>query len=150
MPTSFCAQPGPLLGQYEVKLAACKPDQSFVTTYSDTGKTASLTPVRTDLPPVPMVEKITWSLVSGAQLKISYDDTVPYSDPKLMLACKVDPRNLAVDEFTLKALYDTVAESGLVLPGVETSCLITSTINSQAGNYVAFVYSSIDGFRNGG
>lgn len=161
----LCTAPFGVPG-YEIHLALpCKLDQLFVVSYSDTDgrKLASVRPIRTDLPPIPMVEKITWSLsADGHQFKLVYDDTLPYGvtstgagdlAPKDMLFCKLDPRDPSAatyPDFTLRPPYNTVSSSGsgAVLPGTETSCLISSTTTVLSGKYVAYVYSAIDGWRS--
>ena len=155
----LCTEPFGVPG-YEIHLAEpCKVDQLFVVSYSDVdgNKLASVRPIRTDLPPIPMVEKITWSLADdGHQFTLVYDDTLPYGvastgpgdlAPKDMLLCELDPR-VTGSEFNLQAGFQTTATSSSVLPSGETSCLISSTTDVASGVYVAYVYSAIDGWRS--
>jgi hypothetical protein len=171
---AVCTQPNPVPGKYEIKLAECKPGQVFVVEYKDDEtkippRVASITPVRNDLPRVPMIEKITWNLPSdGHQLKLVYDDVLPYGvqvtpvpgdvTPADATTCLVDPR-VAANEFTLASAYDTYAERTAVLRPGQTSCLIKAVVSSPVpagpggvppatgGTYVAYVYSAIDGWR---
>jgi hypothetical protein len=163
----LCSAPFGVPG-YEIHLAEpCKVDQLFIVSFLNADddnpltvdKIASVQPIRTDLPPIPMVEKITWSLPGdGHQFKLVYDDTIPYGvpstgpgdlAPKDMILCELDPRATGSD-FTLSAPYNTVSASGsgAVLPGTETSCLISATTDVAAGTYEAYVYSAIDGWRS--
>jgi hypothetical protein len=156
---SICHAPQSTHPNYQIQLAEpCKPDQTFIVSYTngDGNRIASVTPVRNDLPRIPMVEKITWSLpTDGHQLTLIYDDILPYGTqstalpgdgPTDALTCKLDPR---ASEFGLNSLYDTYgAESDAVLRTGQTSCLIEATTSSADGTYVAYIYSAIDGWRS--
>jgi hypothetical protein len=152
---TICSQPSPLAGQYEVKLAHCKDGQFFTVDYSDTGqKIAAITPLRTDLGKVPMIEKITWTIPgTHKQFNIIYDDTLPYGDGDTqdIQFCLLDPRDGSPDNMTLASTpidYTTVATSNLVLPGTQTSCLLEEASKVSNGKYVAYIYSAIDGWRS--
>jgi len=152
---TICSQPSPLDGQYEVKLAHCKDGQFFTVDYSDTGqKIAAITPLRTDLGKVPMIEKITWTIPgTHKQFNIIYDDTLPYGDGDTqdIQFCLLDPRDGSPDNMTLASTpidYTTVATSNLVLPGTQTSCLLEEASKVSNGKYVAYIYSAIDGWRS--
>lgn len=151
--TSSCNAPFGIPGSYEIQFAGdppCKANE-FVLSYSDAGnKLASLRPVLTGIPPVPMVEKITWTFPGADQnpFTLIYDDTLPYGDgtPAPMKFCQLDPR-VPGQEFDLGAGYQTTDTSSSVLQAGETSCLI-QVVQIAGGKYVAFVYSSIDGWRS--
>jgi hypothetical protein len=80
---------------------------------------------------------------------VLYTDDFPFDLTKLktMQYCKLDPRDGS--EFTLQAQYQTSASKGSVLPGTETSCLI-STTESADQTFRAYVYSNLDGLRTSG
>ena len=157
------------LPSYRVLLGDDPPcTKSFLIDYSNSAseRTATLQPVGGDGTYIPMVEYIKWDLpTDGSQIELRYDDTVPYTDPKEMLQCKMDPRAnpsllgpVGGDE---SSTADLLLASGVtpdqVLPdtpagyegrdGNVTSCWILTL--SKDGEYVAYVYSSIDGFRSG-
>ena len=124
-------------------------------------------------PKVGMVEKITFPYPVNAQndVELRYDDVFPFSPNQAvaMLQCNLDPRNAnapANKDLSLLPSYDGLdaslnpyadpaaaqAEFNLVLPAGETSCYITATEQvdgSGVRQYVVYVYSSIDGFRDG-
>ena len=143
---TICQAPQSSHPNYQIQLAEpCKPGQTFIVSYTDGegNRVASVTPVRNDLPRIPMVEKITWTLPNdGHQLTLVYDDVLPYGPqvtavpgdvlPDDALTCRLDPR---VGEFGLNTLYDSYgAESDLVLRTGQTSCLIKSTHSNGDGN----------------
>jgi hypothetical protein len=150
--------------RYIVKFTyQCKDTARFLVDYSDAegNKIASVEPLDTTQPKVPVLEKIIWSLpADGHQFQLLYDDTTPYGDttptlpgdlaPKPMLDCTVEPRDAgaADPEFTLSSLYDQYSESGAVVRTGETSCLVASTISVEDGTYTAYVYSALDGWRS--
>ena len=153
VPSQLCV-PGPF-GEpgYEIQLAACKPNQSYVFNSGTTPGGKPFVSVtggdQTNTTEEPLVEKITWPYdpTQGQnQLELQYTDVFPYDLTKLktMQYCKLDPRDGS--EFTLEPPYDTIVSKGDILPGTETSCLI-STTESADGTYVAYVYSAIDGLR---
>ena len=79
---------------YIVQFATCK-ENDFVVAYSDEAgnKFASVRPVDTTKPKIPVIERITWTFTGHIQqpLKIRYDDTLPYGDvPRDMLFCRLD------------------------------------------------------------
>ena len=156
----ICLAPQSAHPNYQIQLAEpCKPGQTFLVDYVNTvgSRTASVTPVRNDLPRIPMVEKITWTLpTDGHQLKLVYDDVLPYGvnlnvlpgdGPVDALTCKLDPR-VSGSEFGLAAPYNMVTGSGDVLRTGQTSCLIKATTSTADGTYVALIYSAIDGWRS--
>ena len=120
-----------------------------------------------------MVEKITFPYPVNAQndVELRYDDVFPFSpnEAVAMLQCNLDPRNANAPtnkDLSLLPSYDGLdaslnpyadpaaaqAEFNLVLPAGETSCYITATeqvAGSGVGQFVVYVYSSIDGFRDG-
>ena len=158
--SSACSVPFPF-ERYVVKLAGgvCKDGQIFTSNYDDTGnKLAEITPVRHDLPPVPMVERILWSIPSDKhQLKIIYDDIPPYSrsEAQDMAFCKIDPRDhtLPDDGITLLPAYWPMSSQGAILPTGQTSCLIevkalVAPPSGGQSDYAFFVYSSVDGWRS--
>jgi hypothetical protein len=174
---AICSVPFSVPG-YEIHLPACKPGQSFVVAYDDGAtKLASVRPIRTDLPPVAMTEKITWTIPASSpppalplprllrQFTLLYDDTLPYGDttPTEMPYCRIDPRAVG-SEFDLKLVYQDPANAGDVIPGWpahgypsslsnpgNTSCIINEQTTVQAtsgGAYVVRIYSAIDGWRS--
>jgi hypothetical protein len=155
-----CSIPFPS-DRYLVKLAngVCKEGQIFTWNYDDTGnKLAEITPVRHDLPPVPMVEKILWSIPSDKhQLKIIYDDIPPYSRAQAqdMAFCLIDPRNhtLPDDGISLLPAYWPMTSQGSILPPGQTSCLIevkalVAPPTGGLSDYAFYIYSSVDGWRS--
>jgi len=156
-----CAKPFPF-PNYIVRLAGgvCKDDQVFLTDYSDTGnKLAVVTPVRLDLDPIPMVERITWTIPSDQrQLTLVYDDTVPYgdADKQPMRHCLIDPRDHTTqpdDGLNLQQQYWAYDPNSPILPlpddtppRPETSCLLE--VRADTNQYTFYVYSSIDGWRS--
>jgi hypothetical protein len=113
-----------------------------------------------------MVEYIQWTLPSDStQIELQYDDTLDNIAPKEMLQCKIDPRqNTSLiappdpdDGSDLKLATPLAADADVfpVAPfgydaspaGLVTSCIILDI--EKDGKYVAYVYSSIDGFRDG-
>ena len=102
----------------------CKDTRRFVVQYSDAAgnKFASVKPLDTTQPKVPVVEKIIWTFTGNAQTQnnIRYDDTVPFgqNDVKDLKYCNFDPRLPGGDGMTLDSAYDQflTGESGLVLP----------------------------------
>jgi len=148
--------------QAQLPCETTKVGQSFIYAYSDGAtKLAILQPVTTSESFVPDAEKITWSFTGNVQnpLKVVYNDTPPYTGPKRdLLYCQLDPRS-AISDLTLASPYDTYGAPGsgngsdLVLPSGETSCLISTTElvdGSGAKKFVAYVYSSLDGYRGTG
>jgi hypothetical protein len=98
----------------------------------------------------PMVEKINFpDPISNGQptyTKLLYTDTFPFvlANVKPMQYCNFDPR-VPGSEFTLQSTTG-------VLPGSETSCVISITTAAPAvaggpGTLLAYVYSAIDGLR---
>ena len=143
-------------GGYTIKLAAPKTN-TFVFTAGTTsgGPFAGVwTGDQSQSSKVPVVEKIVWAdpLVNGTPSfsGIRYTDTFPFSTSNLkpMRYCTSDPRS-AGSEFGLA----DPATSGAVLPSGETSCAISISISADTGSnakFVAYVYSSVDGFRTTG
>ena len=144
----------------------CKDTRRFDVQYSDTAgnKFASVTPLDTTQPKVPVVEKIIWTFAGNVQEQgnIRYDDAVPYDTVNApdMKYCNFDPRLPGGDGMTLAAAYDQflAGESGLVLPAGETSCLISKAAtvdppvsppaNPPTGHLLVYVYSALDGWRD--
>ena len=160
-----CSEPFGNLPFYRIMLNGVDPcDKSFVVSYSDTdsNKSAELRPVGGG-GVFPMVEYIQWTLPSDStQIELQYDDTLDNIAPKEMLQCKIDPRQntsliAAHDDGSDLKLASTLAADADVFPaappgydernGLVTSCLILDI--EKDGKYVAYVYSSIDGFRDG-
>jgi hypothetical protein len=141
---------------YQIQFAECKPNQSYV---FDSGTTPAGRPFvsvwagdQTNTTEVPLVERITWPYdVSQGQnqFEVLYTDLFPFdlTALKTMQYCKLDPRDGS--EFTLQLQYQTSASKGSILPGTETSCLISTTESANA-TFVAYVYSDIDGLRTTG
>ncbi len=160
------------LPNYQIQLAACKPNQLFV--FSSTpgvidGDLVTPPPVVSVLAadqtqtPVPLVEKITFPFkitppgTLQPLITLYYDDTFPYTvaGAAPMPFCKLDPRQTA-SEFVLRNPYDLDANVGLVIPAPATSCLIMQSQaadpnppDSTIGTYTAYVYSDIDSLRFG-
>jgi hypothetical protein len=141
---------------YVIQLAACKPDQQYVfNSGTDGGKPFASVWAADELQAnVPMVERIRWSFAGNTQnpFTVIYDDTFPFSraDAVPMHYCKVDPRT---SEFDLDPQFNDLSEMGAVLPGSDTSCLISTTESADTATnmkFVAYVYSSIDGWRGTG
>jgi hypothetical protein len=142
------------LPNYQIQFATCKPNQSYV---FNSGTTPAGKPYvsvwagdQTNATEVPLVEKITWPYGASNgqnQLTLLYTDDYPFdlTKVKTMQYCQLDPRELG-SEFTLQAQYQSSANKGSVLPGTETSCLITTTESANA-TFVAYVYSALDGLR---
>ena len=170
--TGSCFPPFGVTG-YQVQLVGGAPcDKEFVLGYSDSqgGQFASLQPAPDYAQPAtqvgktyPMVEEIKWTLYDSKQITLIYNDTV--IDPttgtfstkpenlKIMPLCLFDPRD--IPGANSSSLTITSAPSAQVIPSGHTSCLIYSTqsapvLPAQTGKYVAYVYSSIDGFRSTG
>jgi hypothetical protein len=152
--TSQLCVPGPF-GEpgYMIQLAACKPGQSYVFNSGTTPAGKPFVSVwggdQTNTTEEPMVEKITWpydASLGQNKFTLQYTDVFPFDLTKLktMQYCKLDPRDGS--EFTLEPPYDTIVSKGDILPGTETSCLISTTESADA-TYVAYVYSAIDGLR---
>ena len=138
---------------YQIQLAGCKPNQSYVFNSGTTQAGKPFVSVwggdQTNATEEPLVEKITWpynASLGQNQFTMLYTDIFPFDLTKLktMQYCKLDPRDGS--EFTLQPQYQTSATKGDILPGTETSCLI-STTESANTTYVAYVYSDIDGLR---
>lgn len=119
-------------------------DNPFVSVFA-ADSTQSVTPV---------AEKIVFPnhyLPDGtfAYTKLAYTDTFPVNPANVqpMPACLIDPRDPSgPDGLTLLGTY------GTVLPAGATSCVISaSSYVDASGNawFVAYVYSSIDGWRGG-
>jgi hypothetical protein len=152
VPAVACTSPMGTPGSYQIQLAHCKPNE-FV---FDSGTSASGSPFVSvwasdqTQPPVPMVEKITWpyDVTAGQnQFKVIYNDTFPFTaTPTNMQYCQLDPRT-STSSFDLQLPYQDDSAKGSVLPGTETSCLI-STTESADGHFVAWIYSDIDGWRS--
>ena len=152
--TSLSCTTGPF-GEpnYQIQFADCKPNQSYV---FDSGTTPAGKPFvsvwagdQTNATEVPLVEKITWpydASMGQNQFAVLYTDVFPFdlAALKAMQYCKLDPRDGS--EFTLQPQYQTSASKGDILPGTETSCLISTTESANA-TFVAYVYSAIDGLR---
>jgi len=144
------------LPNYQIQFATCKPNQSYV---FSAGTTAAGKPYvsvwagdQANATEVPLVEKITWpydGTKGQNQFPVLYTDDYPFDLTKVttMQYCQLDPRDGS--EFTLQAQYQSSASKGSVLPGTETSCLI-STTESANGTFVAYVYSTLDGLRTSG
>ena len=138
---------------YQIQFAECKPNQSYV---FDSGTTPAGKPFvsvwaadQTNTTEVPLVERITWPYdvsMGQNQFAVLYTDAFPFDLAALeaMQYCKLDPRDGS--EFTLQPQYQTSASKGDILPGTETSCLISTTESADA-TFVAYVYSDIDGLR---
>ena len=104
---------------------------------------------QTNAAEVPLVERITWPYDASNgqnQLKVLYTDVFPFdlAAVQTMQYCKLDPRDGS--EFTLQPQYQTSASKGSILPGMETSCLISTTESSNQ-TFVAYIYSDLDGLR---
>jgi len=151
---SVACTSGPFgLPNYQIQFATCKPNQSYV---FGSGTTAAGKPFvsvwggdQTNTTEVPLVERITWPYDASKgqnQFTVLYTDDFPFdlTTVKAMQYCKLDPRDGS--EFTLQQQYGTSASKGSVLPGTETSCLISTTESANA-MFVAYVYSAIDGLR---
>jgi len=141
---------------YQIQFAACKANQSYVFNSGTTPGGKPFVSVwggdQTNTTEEPLVERITWPYDASKgqnQFAVLYTDVFPFdlSDLKTMEYCKLDPRDGS--EFTLQAQYQTSASKGSILPGTETSCLISATESANA-TFVAYVYSAIDGLRTSG
>ena len=152
--TSQLCIPGPFgVPTYQIQLADCKPNQSYV---FDSGTTPLGNPFvsvwagdQTNGVEVPLVERITFPFdpTKGQnQFAVLYTDVFPFdlTQLKTMQYCKLDPRDGS--EFTLQPQFQTSASKGSVLPGTETSCLISTTESANA-TFVGYVYSVLDGLR---
>ena len=154
---SLTCTPGPFgVTGYLIQLAECKPNQSYAFNSGTTSAGKPFVSVwagdETNAAEVPLVERIIWPFDASKgqnQFPVLYTDVFPFDLTKLktMQYCKLDPRDGS--EFTLQAQYQTSASKGTVLPGTETSCLI-STTESADGKFRAYVYSVLDGLRTTG
>ena len=144
-------------GSYLIRLAECKEGAFFTfNSGTDTGKPfVSVFSADETGTKVPLVERIEWAFGGNAQnpFTVIFDDEFPFAraDAHDMLYCKLEPRDGS--EFGLDDAYDELAETTSVLPGSETSCLIQTTEHAETatgGTFVAYVYSSIDGWRSVG
>jgi SdrD B-like domain len=151
---SLSCTPGPFGGpNYQIQFAECKPNQSYAFNSGTTSEGRPFVSVwagdQTNAAEVPLVERIIWPFDASKgqnQFAVLYTDVFPFDLTKLktMQYCKLDPRDGS--EFTLQAQYQTSASKGSVLPGTETSCLI-STTESADGTFRAYAYSVLDGLR---
>ena len=110
---------------------------------------------------VPVVEQLNFAdpIVNGQpkNTKLLYADgggfPVSFNTLQLMKYCQVDPRTDS--GFTLSPSYDTLAESSVVLPIGETSCVISIRTTAPAvpladGTLQAYVYALGDSVRSTG
>jgi hypothetical protein len=110
---------------------------------------------------VPVVEQLNFAdpIVNGQpkNTKLLYADgggfPVSLNSLQQMKYCQVDPRTDS--GFTLSLSYDTLDESGAVLPTGETSCVISITTTAPvapnaAGTLQAYVYALGDSIRSTG
>jgi SdrD B-like protein len=151
---STTCTPAPFgLPNYQIQFATCKPDQSYVFSSGTTPAGKPYVSVwagdQTNATEVPLVEKITWpydATKGQNQFTVLYTDDYPFdlTKVKTMQYCQLDPRDGS--EFTLQAQYQSSSSKGSVLPGTETSCLI-STTESADGTFRAYIYSTLDGLR---
>jgi hypothetical protein len=83
------------------------------------------------------------SKLSGQQATLRYDDMAPFLDSqlKLMPYCNIDPRSSPTPPFTL-------ATTG-VLPGTDTSCIVTGQQTVVAGSKVTAVYQVYTAYDGG-
>ena len=100
---------------------------------------------------VPLVEKVTFPFdptIGQNQFAVLYTDVFPFdlTQLKTMQYCKLDPRDGSIHPATA---VQTSASKGSVLPGTETSCLISTTESANA-TFVAYAYSVLDGLRTTG
>ena len=141
---------------YEAQLVpqgtACK--DNFVVMYSYLPGTNQLfatlhPPAEGGTDPWQVVEHIRWTgitLDTQNPITLWYDDSYPYDgNPHTdLVPCNSDPRTNPND-FELPASY------GTLLPGTETSCILSSTDSAGSGpdnrTYEAWIYSNIDGLR---
>ena len=152
--TSQLCIPGPFgEPKYQIQLADCKPNQSYVFNSGTTPAGKPFVSVwagdQTNTTEEPLVEKITWPYDAShgpEPVHGAVHGRVPVRPDalKTMQYCKLDPRDGS--EFTLQPQYQTSASKGDILPGTETSCLISTTESANA-TFVAYVYSDIDGLR---
>jgi hypothetical protein len=110
--------------------------------------------------PAPLIEKITWPYTSVAQnaITVLYTDLYPFLTSNLhaMRLCQRDPTSDVTAWHPGLPLPAGVLQDPTDSSGVDpesTSCLISvSTTVSRTGDteYVALVYSAVDGFRTSG
>ena len=152
--TSQLCTSGPFgVPSYQIQFASCKPNQSYVFNSGTTPAGKPFVSVsagdQTNAAEVPLVERITWPYDASNgqnQLKVLYTDVFPFdlAAVQTMQYCKLDPRDGS--EFALQPQYQTSASKGSILPGTETSCLISTTESSNQ-TFVAYIYSDLDGLR---
>jgi hypothetical protein len=112
---------------------------------------------------VPLVEEINWPFdpTKGQnQFTIKYTDVFPFNTANLktMPFCNVDPRDAEDPSgLTLQSQFQDDANKGIVLPGTDTSCLITTTTTTTpassetpGGTFTAYVFTDVDGLRTSG
>ena len=128
-------------------VSACKSGDLVMFTYnSGSNLVATLHPIgNPGGAKYPVVERIRWDGLGSAQNPVTlyYDDAFPYdgADKRLMLECTSDPRDGS--EFGLGPSPESV------LTDDHTSCMIQST-DFAGGQYEAYVFSSVDGWKSTG
>jgi hypothetical protein len=166
-----CSLPAPVgLAPYTV--GQCKPGQTYVFNFG------TLDPGTVNAVPfvdywvgdpsqanVPVVEQLNFDdpIVSGQpkNSKLLYADggafPVSLNSLRQMNYCQVDPRTPSGtdSDFALSSSYDTLAESGAVLPTGETSCVISIRTTAPLppdliGKLQAYVYALGDSVRTTG
>jgi hypothetical protein len=156
-------------GLLQIKLAACKPNQTFVFNsgnLNDGSPFVSVWASDQTQPLVPLIEKVVFPdpIVSGAPKfqHLAYTDVFPY-DPaaaEQMAFCKLDPRDPSDPSgMTLAAGFLDDSTKTQVLPATNagtatpaTSCAISiRTYVDASGNTFleAYAYGDIDGFTKG-
>jgi len=157
--------------ELQLKLATCKPDQTFVFDSAPgppddpTGPWVSVWASDQTQPRVPLIEKIVFpdKMVDGVPTlqHLAYTDAFPY-DPSAavrMPYCQLDPRDPSdLTGMTLAAGFLDDSTKGSVLPNdigtntQATSCLISLRIYVDAngnGWLEAYAYTDIDGLTKG-
>ncbi|TML75010.1 MAG: hypothetical protein E6G12_10205 [Actinobacteria bacterium] len=152
-------------GVLQIKLAACKPNQTFVFDTEPNVPWVSVWASDQTQPLVPLIEKIVFPdpIVDGVPTlqHIAYTDAFPY-DPSAavqMPFCKLDPRDPSdASGMTLASAFKPDSTKSQVLPNdigtttPATSCAISiRTYVDASGNgwLEAFAYSDIDGLTKG-
>jgi SdrD B-like protein len=155
--------------ELQIKLAACKPNQTFVFNSGALGDGSPFVSVWASdqtQPLVPLIEKVVFPdpIVSGAPKfqHLAYTDAFPY-DPDVaqqMAFCKLDPRDPSdTTGMTLAAGFLNDSTKSQILPATDagattpaTSCVISlrTYVDASGDTFLeAYVWSDIDGFTKG-
>ena len=161
--------------QLVLKNGLCKTDNVVMYSFTpDTNKLfATLNPVAPGGTAYEVVEHIQWTGISGDSqnpIKLDYDDTAPYNGVdtasnninggtndgwRVMKLCGSDPRPNPGQPFDLGGNHPALPAEPLPGPeGPHSTCMLQSTDSAGTGpnarRFDAWLYSTVDGARNGG